>query len=183
MAEPVLALKDAALTLDGNAGPVSILHGITLQVARGETLGLTGIGDDVEVGANSTIDSGTIRATRVGRGTKIDNLVQIGHNVQIGEDCLLCGLVGVAGSTKIGSRVVLAGQVGVNDNITIGDDVVAGGATKIFTKVPAGRVILGSPAVEMATQMEINKGMRRLPRLYRDVAALKKAVQKEGESD
>ncbi|WP_172329396.1 UDP-3-O-(3-hydroxymyristoyl)glucosamine N-acyltransferase [Mangrovicoccus sp. HB161399] len=150
---------------------------------RIHSLGGVVIGDDVEVGANSTIDSGTIRATSVGRGTKIDNLVQIGHNVQIGEDCLLCGLVGVAGSTKIGNRVVLAGQVGVNDNITIGDDVVAGGATKIFTKVPAGRVILGSPAVEMSTQMEINKGLRRLPRLYRDVAALKKAVQNDGESD
>ncbi|WP_138465027.1 UDP-3-O-(3-hydroxymyristoyl)glucosamine N-acyltransferase [Poseidonocella sp. HB161398] len=150
---------------------------------RIHSLGGVEIGDDVEIGANSTVDSGTIRATRIGRGTKIDNLVQIGHNVQVGEDCLFCSLVGVAGSTKIGSRVVLAGQVGVNDNITIGDDVVAGGASKIFTKVPAGRVILGHPAVEMSTQMEINKGIRRLPRLYRDVAALKKAVQKPDESE
>lgn len=150
---------------------------------RIHSLGTVVIGDDVEVGANSTIDRGTIRATQVGRGTKIDSLVQIGHNVVIGEDCLLCGLVGVAGSTKIGNRVVLAGQVGVSDNITIGDDVVAGGATKIYTRVANGRVILGSPAVDMATQMEINKGLRRLPRLYRDVAELKKTVQKGGETD
>lgn len=150
---------------------------------RIHSLGAVDIGDDVEMGANSCVDRGTIRSTRIGRGTKLDNLVQVGHNTVIGEDCLLCGLVGIAGSTVIGDRVVLAGQVGVSDNIVIGDDVVAGGATKIFSRVPKGRVILGSPAVEMATQMEINKGMRRLPRLYRDVAALKKAVQNPGETD
>lgn len=150
---------------------------------RIHSLGTVEIGDDVEIGANSTIDRGTIRATRIGRGTKLDNLVQIGHNVVIGEDCLLCGQVGVGGSTVVGDRVVLAGQVGVNDNILIGDDVVAGGATKIFTKVPKGRVILGSPAVEMSTQMEINKGLRRLPRLYRDMAALKKTIQQSDETD
>ncbi len=155
----------------------------TQHWTRIHSLGTVEIGDDVELGANTTVDRGTIRATRIGRGTKLDSLVQIGHNVVIGEDCLLCGLVGVAGSTRIGNRVILGGQVGVNDNIWIGDDVVAGGATKIFTKVPAGRVILGSPAVEMATQMEINKGLRRLPRLYRDVAALKKAIQSDPEKD
>lgn len=150
---------------------------------RIHSLGAVEIGDDVEIGANSCVDRGTIRSTRIGRGTKLDSLVQIGHNTVVGEDCLFCGLVGIAGSTVIGDRVVLAGQCGVNDNITIGDDVVAGGASKIFTRVPKGRVILGSPAVEMATQMEINKGLRRLPRLYRDVAALKKAVQKAVETD
>lgn len=150
---------------------------------RIHSLGAVEIGADVEIGANSTIDRGTIRATRIGRGTKLDNLVQVGHNTVIGEDCLMCGLVGIAGSTVIGDRVVLAGQCGVNDNIVIGDDVVAGGASKIFTRVPSGRVILGSPAVEMSTQMEINKGLRRLPRLYRDVAALKKTVQKGDKTD
>ena len=75
---------------------------------------------------NTTIDRGTIRDTSIGRGTKIDNLVQVGHNVVVGEDCLLCGQVGIAGSTRIGNRVVLGGQVGVVDNILVGDDVVAG---------------------------------------------------------
>jgi len=150
---------------------------------RIHSLGTVVIGDDVELGANSSVDRGTIRATQVGRGTKIDNLVMLGHNVVVGEDCLFCSQVGVAGSTKIGNRVVLAGKVGVNDNIEIGDDVVAGGATKIFTRVPNGKVILGNPAVDMATQVEINKGMRRLPRLYREVAELKKAVQKLPQTD
>ena len=145
---------------------------------RIHSLGSVTIGDDVEIGANATVDRGTIRDTRVGAGTKIDNLVQLGHNVQVGRDCLLCGQVGVAGSTRIGDRVVLAGQVGVSDNIFIGDDVIAGGGTKIFSNVPASRVILGNPAVKMETQMEINKALRRLPRLAATVAELQKLVSK-----
>lgn len=132
---------------------------------RIHSLGTVMIGDDVEVGANSTIDRGTIRATAVGSGTKLDNLVHLGHNVTVGRDCLLCGQVGVAGSSRIGDRVVLAGQCGVNDNIFVGDDVIAGGGSKIFTNAPAGRVILGYPAVKMETHLEIQKALRRLPRL------------------
>lgn len=143
---------------------------------RIHSLGGVELGDDVEIGANATIDRGTIRATRVGRGTKIDNLVMIGHNVVIGEDCLLCSQVGIAGSSRIGDRVVLAGQVGVNDNIEIGDDVIAGGASKIFTRVPAGRVVLGSPAVKMETQIEIQKAMRRLPRIAQQLSKLQETV-------
>lgn len=145
---------------------------------RIHSLGGVEIGDDVEIGANSTVDRGTIRATRIGRGTKIDNLVQVGHNCIVGEDCLLCGLVGIAGSARIGNRVVLGGQVGVSDNIFVGDDVIAGGATKIFTNAPAGRVLLGSPAVKMETHVEAQKNIRRLPRLYAQVAELRETVKK-----
>ena len=144
---------------------------------RIHSLGGVEIGDDVEVGANSTIDRGTIRATRIGRGTKIDNLVQVGHNCTVGEDSMLCGLVGIAGSARIGNRVVLGGQVGVSDNIFVGDDVIAGGATKIFTNAPAGRVLLGSPAVKMETHVEAQKNIRRLPRLYAQVAELRETVK------
>lgn len=142
------------------------------------SLGGVQIGDDVEIGALSGIDRGTIRATMIGNGTKIDNHVQIGHNTIIGEDCMLCGQAGVAGSTRIGNRVVLGGKVGVSDNIFIGDDVIAGGGTDIYTNVPAGRVILGSPAVKMETHVEIQKGVRRLPRLYAQVAQLQETVKK-----
>jgi UDP-3-O-[3-hydroxymyristoyl] glucosamine N-acyltransferase len=145
---------------------------------RIHSLGSVTIGDDVEVGANAAIDRGTIRDTTIGNGTKIDNLVHLGHNVQVGDDSLICGQVGVAGSSRIGNRVVLAGQCGVSDNIFVGDDVIAGGSTKIFTNVPAGRVILGSPAVKMETQVEINKALRRLPRLAATVAELQKIVSK-----
>lgn len=154
---------------------------------RIHSLGTVEIGDDVELGANATIDRGTIRATRIGRGTKLDNLVHIGHNVEVGEDCLLCGQVGIAGSTKIGNRVVLAGQCGVSDNIFVGDDVVAGGSTKIFSNAPKGRVLLGHPAMRMDRQLDSYKVIRRLPRtldaMSRDIETLKKAVPKSGDSD
>lgn len=145
---------------------------------RIHSLGGVEIGDDVEIGANACIDRGTIRATRIGRGSKLDNMVHVGHNVVVGEDTLLCGQVGIAGSARIGSRVVLGGQCGVSDNIFVGDDVIAGGATKIFTNVPAGRVILGSPAVKMETHVEAQKNIRRLPRLYAQVARLQETVTK-----
>ncbi|WP_208348438.1 UDP-3-O-(3-hydroxymyristoyl)glucosamine N-acyltransferase [Pseudaestuariivita rosea] len=150
---------------------------------RIHSLGGVDIGDDVEIGANTAIDRGTIRSTKIGNGTKLDNLVHIGHNVQIGEDCLICGQVGMAGSSVIGNRVVMAGQCGVNDNIFVGDDVIAGGATKIFTNAPAGRVLLGYPAMKMESHVEAYKGLRRLPRLFRDVAELKKAISNRDQSD
>ena len=140
------------------------------------SLGAVTIGDDVEIGANVCIDRGTIRDTVIGSGTKLDNLVHVGHNVQIGRDCLICGQVGIAGSARIGDRVVLGGQCGVNDNIFVGNDVIAGGATKIFTNAPAGRVLLGYPAVKMKTHVEMHKALRRLPRLAARVATLEKGV-------
>jgi UDP-3-O-[3-hydroxymyristoyl] glucosamine N-acyltransferase len=141
---------------------------------RIHSLGAVTIGDDVEIGANVCIDRGTIRDTSIGPGTKLDNLVHVGHNVEIGRDCLLCGQVGIAGSARIGDRVVMGGQCGVNDNIFVGNDVICGGATKIFTNAPAGRVLLGYPAVKMETHVEIQKALRRLPRLAHRVAALEK---------
>ncbi len=145
---------------------------------RIHSLGGVRIGDDVEIGTLAAIDRGTVRATAIGNGTKIDNQVQIGHNCIIGDDCMLCGQVGVAGSTLIGNRVVLGGKVGVSDNIFVGDDVIAGGGTDIYTNVPAGRVILGSPAVKMESHVEIQKGIRRLPRLYAQVAQLQETGKK-----
>lgn len=155
----------------GRRGDVTAQHW-----ARIHSLGGVEIGDDVEIGSNATIDRGTIRATRIGRGTKIDNMVHIGHNVAVGEDCLLCGQVGVAGSSRIGNRVVLGGQVGVSDNLDIGDDVIAGGATKIVSRVPAGRVVWGYPAVKMDTQIEMNKALRRLPRFAEQLSKLQQTV-------
>ena len=145
---------------------------------RIRSLGAVTIGDDVEIGANCAIDRGTIRDTVIGSGTKLDNLVHVGHNVQVGRDCLLCGQVGIAGSSRIGDRVVLAGQCGVNDNIFIADDVIAGGASKIFTNVPAGRVILGYPAVKMESHVEMQKALRRLPRLAARVAQIEAQIEK-----
>ncbi|MGR3492149.1 MAG: UDP-3-O-(3-hydroxymyristoyl)glucosamine N-acyltransferase [Shimia sp.] len=148
--------------------------------ARIHSLGGVEIADDVEIGAGCTIDRGTIRATRIGARTKLDNVVQIGHNAETGEDCLLCGHSGLSGSARIGNNVVLGGKSGVADNLTVGDNVVLGGATMVLSNVPAGRVMMGYPATQMHAQVESYKALRRLPR---DMAALKKAVSKLTSSD
>lgn len=150
---------------------------------RIHSLGAVEIGDDVEIGANATIDSGTIRPTRIGDGSKIDNLVMVGHNVEIGRDCLLCGHVGIAGSVRIGNNVVMGGKTGVSDNVFIGDNVITGGGTIVLANIPAGRVMLGYPAMKMETTMELFKGFRRLKRLFGDVAELKKTVSNRPPND
>ncbi|WP_322865852.1 UDP-3-O-(3-hydroxymyristoyl)glucosamine N-acyltransferase [Aquicoccus sp. G2-2] len=161
------AVEQARATLEGE---VSARPQAWARIA---SLGSVIIGDDVEVGSNSAIDAGTIRATRIGRGTKLDNLVHIAHNVVVGEDCLFAGMVGIAGSTTIGNNCVFGGQVGVTDNTTVGDGVVAGGAAVILSKVPAGRVVLGYPAVKMDSHMEMYKALRRLPRMAQELAEMK----------
>ena len=150
---------------------------------RIHSLGSVSIGDDVEIGANSTVDCGTIRDTVIGNGTKLDSLVQIGHNAVIGNHTLICAQVGVAGSATIGNYVVLGGHSGVSDNIFVGDGAILGGGTKVLSNVPAGRTMLGYPATQMDKQMDIYKAQRRLPRLLREVAELRKAVFKSGKGD
>ena len=162
----------------GEAGPAAAQSGTRIH-----SLGGVEIGDDVELGANACIDRGTIRATRVGSGCKIDNLVHIAHNVVVGRDCLMAALTGIAGSTTIGDRCVFGGQTGIVDNIFVGDDVIAAGGTKILSNVPKGRVVMGYPAVKMEQHVEIYKALRRLPRLMRDLATGQKAVQKPGPTD
>ena len=147
------------------------------------SLGGVDIGNDVEVGANSSVDAGTIRPTQIGDGTKIDALVQVGHNVRVGRHCLLCAHVAVGGSAVLGNGVVLGGQAGVADNITIGDGVVAGGASKILSNVPPGRAILGYPAVKIKTHVESYKALRRLPRLLAELRQMKKPVSHPPDSD
>lgn len=144
-------------------GPLTVPEDPTWH--RIHSLGGVEIGADVEIGANATVDSGTIRATRVGDGTKIDNLCQIGHNVVIGRHCLLASQAAVAGSTVIGDRVVVGGKAGIADNLKIGDDVVLGGGSIVLSNVPAGRVMLGYPAMPMAQHVASYKALRRLPRL------------------
>ena len=141
--------------------------------ARVHSLGSVTIGDNVELGANTCVDCGTIRDTVLGDGVKCDNLVQIGHNVMIDQHSLICAQVAIAGSTRIGKHVVLGGQTGVSDNLFIGDHVITGGATKVLSNIPAGRVMLGYPAMKMDTHLEAYKALRRLPRLMRDFAEFK----------
>jgi len=172
------AVESARETLGDASGAATGQHWVRLH-----SIGTVIVGDDVELGANSCIDRGTISATRVGNGCKIDNLVHIAHNVQVGEHCLFAALVGIAGSTKVGNNVVFGGQVGVSDNTSVGDNVVAGGGTKILNKIPAGRVVMGFPAVKMDENIAMWKALRRLPKLARDFAELQKRVSKPGETE
>ncbi len=145
---------------------------------RINSLGSVVIGDDVEVGAGATIDRGTIANTVIGDGTKIDNLVMIGHNVMVGKNCLLCAQVGIGGSSVIGDRVILGGQVGVADHINIGSDVIAAGKSGISSHVPSNRMVMGNPAVKMETNIESYKALRRLPRLVAKVDEIEKRLTK-----
>jgi len=141
--------------------------GARVRIGPGTVIGCTGFGyakqdgsyrllehdgcvvieDDVDIGANCTIARArTGRQTRIGRGTKIDCLVHIGHNVVVGRDCILAGQVGIAGSAVLGNRVMLAGQVGVSDHVTIGDDAVIHAKSAVFRSVPAGAHYSGIPA-------------------------------------
>ncbi len=140
------------------------------------SIGTVRIGDDVEIGACAAVDRSNIGATVIGRGTKLDNHVQIGHNVTIGEDCLFSGQVGIAGSVKIGNRVVLAGQVGVADHLVIGDDAVVGGGSGLWKNVEPGQVVAGYPALPKTEALRQQADLARLPRVLRDVAALKRQV-------
>jgi UDP-3-O-[3-hydroxymyristoyl] glucosamine N-acyltransferase len=146
-------------------------------IQRIASLGTVILGDDVEVGANSCIDRGTIEATTIGNGTKIDNLVMVGHNTQIGRSCLIAGCVGISGSCRIGDGVILAGGVGVADHLRIGDGaVVLAGAQVGGSRVAPGAVVFGYPAIPRDKFMEQLKHLYRLKRLFADVALLKARV-------
>jgi UDP-3-O-[3-hydroxymyristoyl] glucosamine N-acyltransferase len=128
------------------------------------------IHDDVEIGANVTIDRGALGATVIGKGTKIDNLVQIAHNVQIGEHCLIIAQVGIAGSSKLGNYVVLAGQVGVGGHLKIGNQVTIGAQAGVMTDVPDKATWLGAPAQPDRLVKRQVIALQRLPDLLRRVA-------------
>jgi UDP-3-O-[3-hydroxymyristoyl] glucosamine N-acyltransferase len=169
--------KAGAIEEAKKSGTISNAHAIT-GFARINSLGSVMIGDNVELGANSTIDRGTISNTTIGSGTKLDNMVHLGHNVTVGEHCLLCGQSGVAGSTVIGDRVVIGGQSAISDHITVGSDVIIAGKSGVSSNVPPKRLMMGNPAVKMEANIESYKAIRRLPRLVAKVAALEALMKK-----
>jgi UDP-3-O-[3-hydroxymyristoyl] glucosamine N-acyltransferase len=132
--------------------------------------------DDVEVGAGTTIDRAALGETRIGRGTKIDNLVQVAHNVTIGSDCVIVAQVGISGSTRIGDRVILAGQAAVVGHVAIGDGAIVAARSGISSDVPAGAVLAGSPAVEHREWLKAQVLARRLPELRAQVRELEQRL-------
>ncbi|HVR95918.1 MAG TPA: UDP-3-O-(3-hydroxymyristoyl)glucosamine N-acyltransferase [Thermoanaerobaculia bacterium] len=131
---------------------------------------------DVEVGANSTIDRATLGETVVGAGTKIDNLVQVGHNVRVGRHCILCGQAGIAGSTRLGDYVVLAGQAGVAGHIELGDRVQVAAKSAALTSVEPGTTVAGIPAVEMRRWRRQTVLVARLEEMKRRLRELEKRL-------
>jgi UDP-3-O-[3-hydroxymyristoyl] glucosamine N-acyltransferase len=139
-------------------------------------IGIVRIEDDVEIGAGSCVDRAKVGATVVGRGTKIDNLVQIAHNVQIGPHCLLVAQVGIAGSVKLGQYVILGGKVGIRDHLSVGDGAKVGALSGIWRDVPAGVTIAGIPARDGHLWIRQQMLLDRLPQLNALVRQLEKRV-------
>lgn len=138
--------------------------------------GIVILEDDVEVGANATIDRGTIGETRIRRGAKIDNLVQVGHASDVGENTLLCAQVGLAGSSKIGRDVILTGQVGVAGHLEIGDRVIATAQTGIPNSIEPDKIVSGYPAIDNKLWLKSSAVFKRLPELLKRIEALEKKL-------
>lgn len=143
-----------------------------------QQIGIVKIGDDVEIGANVAIDRARFGKTTIGRGTKIDNLVQIAHNVNIGEDCVIIAQVALAGSCSIGDRTILAGQSAVAGHVHVGSDVIVGGKTGVTKDVESGKCVMGMPAVSESQYKRSLASVALLPKLKKRLAALEKEVRK-----
>jgi UDP-3-O-[3-hydroxymyristoyl] glucosamine N-acyltransferase len=134
------------------------------------------VGDDVEIGANATVDRATLGDTVIGAGTKVDNLVQIGHNVEVGADTIIVAQVGISGSCRVGSHVVLAGQVGLADHAAVGDGAQVGAQSGVVGNVPAGAQVFGSPALPAGEARRVVATLPRVPALLHTVRRLEKRV-------
>ncbi len=164
-----------------HAGAVLGAYGFGYEIVDGQhrlsaQLGYVHIEDDVEIGAGTTIDRGTYGPTTIGTGTKIDNLVMIGHNCRIGRHNLLCSQVGIAGSCTTGDYVVMAGQVGLRDHIHIGDRTILGAKSGVMNSIPADSVYLGIPATSDREQLVKQAAWAKLPEMRKEFKALQKQV-------
>jgi len=170
--ERVIIYNNAVIGSDG-FGYAKDEEGRWLKIPQA---GRVRIEDDVEIGACTTIDKASVGETRIGRGTKIDNLVQIGHSCTVDDDALICAQVGLAGSSHIGRRVVLTGQVGVGGHLTIGDDAMLYPQSGVHNDIPAGKLACGSPAIDNREFARSAAVFRRLGDVPRAIRALEKRV-------
>ncbi|MDQ2695069.1 MAG: UDP-3-O-(3-hydroxymyristoyl)glucosamine N-acyltransferase [Pseudomonadota bacterium] len=193
----VLVGRDAVIGRDCRIGPhVTLMHGVQIgdrvRIHAGSVIGGDGFGyvwsgqqhlkvpqigtvridDDVEIGCNVCIDRATFGTTHIRRGVKIDNLVQIGHNNDIGEHTVIVSQVGLSGSVTVGKGVILAGQVGTTDHISIGDGAVVGGATAVTKDIAPGEKVWGYPSRPMAQVLRELASLTRLPKLIQQVREL-----------
>ncbi|MDR1122474.1 MAG: UDP-3-O-(3-hydroxymyristoyl)glucosamine N-acyltransferase [Endomicrobium sp.] len=151
------------ITIDGKTQKIP-------QVGRVE------IGNDVEIGSNTAIDKATVGVTRIGSGTKIDNLVTVAHNVQIGENCIIISQVGISGSTCLGNNVIIGGQTGLVGHIKIGNNVIISSQSGISKNIKDGEIVGGNPMAPLTQSIKIRALMRKLPEMYSDFKKIKKAL-------
>ncbi len=169
-----------------HAGSIIGAYGFGYQTVDGQhqraaQLGYVEIGEDVEIGASTTIDRGTYDATVIGNGTKIDNQVMIAHNCQIGPHNLICSQAGVAGSCKTGDYVVMAGQVGLSDHLDIGDRAILGAKAGVMNDVPADSVYIGIPATPERDQWKMWVHVRQLPKIQKQLKSLQQRLKQAAE--
>jgi len=150
---------------------------VTLAKGAHFEFGGVTIGDDVEIGACCTIDRATLAQTRIGRGTKIDNLVMIAHNVTIGEDCVIVSQVGISGSTHVGNHVTIAGQVGIVGHVEIGDNAILMAQSGVSKDIPDVATYLGSPARDVGQQKRIIAVEGSLPDHVKTIRQLVRRVE------
>lgn len=135
------------------------------------------LGNDVEIQSNTCIDRAKISSTVIGDNTKIDNLVQVGHNVHVGMSSIMCAQVGVAGTTEIGNGVILAGQVGLAGHMTIGDRAQVGAQSGVMSSIPAGQTYFGYPAMPQREAFKLQAILRKLPEMHKEFRSLKKQLE------
>jgi len=189
LGEDVTVFANAVLYDDTVLGDRVIVHASAVLGADGfgyrfhdnrhckvPQLGRVEVGDDVEVGACTTIDRGTFQATRIGAGTKIDNLVQVAHNCQVGRHNLFVSQMGIAGSSSTGDYVVIAGQAGITDHVHIGSRAVIGAQAGVTRDVPEGQRLLGQPATPEREQKRILMTLEKLPEMRRDLQRIKRQL-------
>jgi len=140
-------------------------------------VGTVVIGDDVEIGANNTIDRATFGRTWIKRGVKTDNLIQIAHNVEIGEDSIVVAQAGIAGSTTIGNHVIIAGQAAISGHLTIGDNAVVGPRSGVAKSLPTGDVVMGAPSMPAKAFMRQSSLLKRLPDMKKKIGELEKKMR------
>ena len=169
----------SGVVLGGDGFGFELQNGRQVKILQ---IGIVQVDDDVEIGANSTVDRARFGRTWIGEGTKIDNLVQIGHNVVIGKHCILCAFVGVSGSTKIGDYVTLAGQVGTVGHVEIGDGVIVGAQAGVSKTLAAKQIYMGSPAVPAREWKEQVAQIHSLHKLRARVTYLEQLLGERGKS-